>query len=90
MLLLVGPRSVESSDPRRDVDSARMSRRGDSLLGVHHHIEEHLVEQQWIAFDARQFLIIVSHDFDLVRFARGHSKSDHLLQNRVEADAPAA
>ena len=43
--------------------------RRDRVLGVHDHVQEHLVQQQRIALDARQLLVIVSHDFDVQRTA---------------------
>ena len=51
-------------DRGRDLDAAAVAGRRDRVLGVHHHVEEHLVQQQRIALHARQLLVIVSHDFD--------------------------
>ena len=55
--------------------------RGDRLLRVHHHVQEHLVQQQRIALHARQFLVIVSHDFDVERAAGRRSQRHDLLQH---------
>ena len=65
--------------------------RRDRLLRVHHHVQEHLMEQQRVALHARQLLVIVSHDFDVRR--RGTPSTlqrKHLLQHGVEADRRAA
>ena len=53
-----------------DLDAAGAAGRRDRVLGVHHHVQEHLVKQQRIALHARQLLVIVSHDFDVRGAAR--------------------
>ena len=47
------------------------------------------MEQQRIALDARQLLVIVSHDFDARGAARGRSQRHDFLQHGVEADRAA-
>ena len=70
----------------RELDPSRTAFRGNRLLGVHHDVQKHLVQQQWIALHAGQFLVIVSHDFDVECATGGHSQCQHFLQDGREAD----
>ena len=73
-------------DRCRDLDAPGPPGRRDRLLRVHHDVQEHLVQQQRIALHARQLLVIVSHDFDVLRAAGWHSQRHDLLQDGVQAD----
>ena len=79
-------RSPRRRDRRRDLDAPGRAGRRDRVLRVHHHVQEHLVEQQRIALHARQLLVIVSHDFDVRGTARRRAQRQHLLQHGVQAD----
>jgi hypothetical protein len=64
-------------------------RGGDRVLGVHHHVQKDLMEQQRIALHPRQLLVIVSHDFDADGTVCGRSQRQHLLEHDVQADRAA-
>ena len=74
---------------RGDFDASGVARRRDRVFRVHHHVEEHLMKEQRIALDARQVLVIVSHDFDIGGAAGGRAQRQHLLQDGVDADRSA-
>ena len=69
-------------------ETAGVAGRGNRVFGVHHHVQKYLVEQQRVALDARQMLVIVSHDFDAGGAVGRGAQRQYFLQHAIEADRP--